>query len=66
MKWVLIALVCSGAGHGVSCKRERIDTFWLKRHCMTAGLALSPEAEFTCEPSKVPLPRPRPAKTTGQ
>jgi hypothetical protein len=65
MKWVLVALVCSGTA-GIVCKRQPIDTFFVRRHCMTAGLALSPEAEFTCEPSIVPLPRPRPSKATGQ
>jgi hypothetical protein len=59
MRWVLMALVCSGPA-GVSCKRAPIDTFAFKSHCMAMGLMLSPEAEFTCEPIKVPLPRPRP------
>ena len=62
MRWVLVALVCSGAGEGggVNCKRQPIDSFFFRSHCMTMGLMLSPEAEFTCEPSKVPIPKPRP------
>jgi hypothetical protein len=44
----------------VNCKRQPIDSFFFRSHCMTMGLMLSPEAEFTCEASKVPMPRPRP------
>jgi hypothetical protein len=59
MRWVLVAVVCYGPS-GVTCKRQPIDSFTFKSHCMTMGLMLSPEAEFSCVPTKVPLPRPRP------